>query len=178
MLKNVAMVTDDDKSAVLADELIGWFKRELPYRDWLKESYLKWDANGIRAEINADFEKLYRQHFDIDYNQVLEKEPDSFYETGLLIMLAWQELLKEDKREEFAAEINLKLKHFDAPVRLTSKGIFHKVTPDTAEYEDAQAYQDAPNRERLFLLLIFLLTVFFFLAVIFLSGAFLKLPWE
>lgn len=178
MPKDLAMITDDDKSAVLADELIRWFKLELPYREWLKESYLKWDADGIRAELNADFDALFRQYFDIAYNQVLEKEPDSFYETGLLILLAWQELLKEDKREEFAAEINLKLKHFDAPVRLTPKGIFHKVTPNTAEYEDAQEHQGMSKHERLIFLLIFLLTLFFFLAIIFFSGHFLKLPWE
>lgn len=172
------MVTTDDKSAILADELISWFKLELPYRDWLKESYLKWDADGIRAELNADFDALFRQYLDINYNQVLEKEPDSFYETGLLILLAWQELLKEDKRGEFAVEVNLKLKLFDAPFRLTPKGLFHRITSNTVEYEDAQEFQDSPNHKRLLIFAIALLTLFFFLAVIVLSNDYLTLPWE
>lgn len=172
------MGTTTDKSAVLADGLIGWFKLELPYLDWLKASYLKWDANGIRAELNADFDALYRQYFDIAYNQVLEKKPDSFYETGLLILLAWRELLKEEKRAEFTAEINRKLKFFDAPVRLTPQGLFHKVTPHTVDFEDALDYKDATTRERLILLLIFLIVLFFFLTVIVFSGDLLAPPWE
>lgn len=180
MPKDVLMLTDDEKSAVLADELISWFKLELPYLDWLKELYLKWDADGIRAEIDADFDALYRQYLDIDYNQVLEKAPDSFYETGLLILLTWQELLKEDKRAEFTAVINQKLKLFDAPVRLTPKGLFHKVMPNMAEYDDARDYKAGakPKPKPLIILLISLLTLFFFLAILFLSNDFLTLPWE
>lgn len=170
------MVTTADKSAVLADELIGWFKLELPYRNWLKEPYLKWDADGIRAELNADFDALYRQYFDIDYNHVLEKAPDSFYETGLLVLLAWQELIKEDKRAEFTAEINHKLKYFDATVRLTPKGLFHEVMLNTVEYEDAADYKDESVRERLILLLIFLIVLLFFLAIMVFSGDFLAPP--
>lgn len=172
------MLDPDDKSAVLADELIGWFNLELPYKDWLKEQYLKWDDDGIRATLNADFDALYRKYFDIDYNHVLEKEPDSFYETGLMILLAWQELIKEDKREEFAEEINHKLKYFDAPLRLTPKGRFHEVMHDTVEYEDAPAYKGGPSRELLIVLLVFLVFLFFFLGmVVFASDPFVA-PWD
>ena len=167
-----------DKSVVLADEIIGWFKLELPYKDWLKEQYLKWDADGIRAELNADFDALYRKYFDISYDHALEKEPESFYPAGLLILLTWRELLKEDCREAFTEEINHKLKYFDAPIRLTPKGRFHEIMPDTAEYEDAAAYKNGPSRKLLIVFLVFLLLLFFFLGMVVFSGDPFVAPWD
>lgn len=163
------MIELSDNSAVLADELIGWFQLELPYKDWLKPEYVKLDEDGIRAYINADFDALYHEYFDMDYNHVLEKEPESFYETGLLILLAWQELIAEDKREEFAEEINHKLKYLEAPIRLTPKGRFHKINPHTTEYEDAPVYK-GPSRELLIVFLVFLIILFFFLGIVVFSG--------
>lgn len=171
------MIEANDNSTILADELIGWFQLELPYRDWLKPEYVKWDEDGIRAEISADFNTLYHKYFDMDYNHVLDKEPESFYETGLLILLAWQELVKEDKREEFAGEINNKLKYLEAPLRLTPKGRFHEVNPQTAEYEDAPVY-NGPSRELLIVFLIFLIILFFFLGMVVFSGDPFVAPWD
>lgn len=172
------MLNHADKSIILADELICWFKLELPYKDWLKEEYIKWNDDGIRAELNADFDALYHKYFYMDYNHVLAKEPDSFYETGLLILLAWQELIKADKREKFAEEINRKLKYFDASIRLTPKGRFHEVSHDTVVYEDAPAYKSEPSRELLIVFLLFLIVLFFFLIIVVFSSDFFTAPWN
>lgn len=135
------MVDSGDNGMVLADELIGWFLRELPYKNWLKDNYVKWDDDGVMAHLNIDFNVLYRKYLGTDYNNVLEKEPVSFYEIGSLILLTWQTLLKEEFKDAFADEINLKLKYFEAPLRLNAQGYFYEVTPYTTDYADALNYK-------------------------------------
>lgn len=140
------MTENPDKGAILADELVAWFLRELPYWEWLKDEYVKWHDDGITAELNVDFDRFYREHFNMPYDHVLEKQPESFAEVGLLVLLAWRELIKTNKRDQFVDEINHRLKAFEAPVRFTHKGLFHAIDPETVEYEDAREYQPSPRR--------------------------------
>lgn len=154
-----------DNSVVLAEELIGWFLRELPYRGWLKEQYISWDDDNVLARLNVDFDNLYREHFGMEYNHVLEKAPDSFYETGLLILLFWQELVKDEFRDAFVDEINHKLKYFEAPLRLTPKGRFHEVLPEMSDYDDASEYKGSRRdlvNVLLVVVVVLLILLFFF----------------
>lgn len=163
------MPATNDNGAILADELNGWFLRELPYTGWLKEQYVKWDDDGIMAHLNVDFNTLYREYFDMDYDYALEKEPDSFYGTGLLILLAWQALLKPEYREAFVTEINQRLKYFEAPIRLTPHGRFHEVLPDMADYDDASVYKsgryDTANVIFVVVVVLIILLLFFNLSM-------------
>lgn len=122
-----------------------WFTEELPHIKWLKEEYVKYNDRLKKWELAVNFERLYNKYFNISYPHIFEKKPQSFYETGTLIMLAYNVLINREKRAVFVNEVNRRLKIYGADIRLRASGKFREVTAESRAYDEAEEYEPSSD---------------------------------
>lgn len=119
-----------DASFAFSRNFLFWFKSDFPGQKWLKDEYVRCDEATGRCTLNVNFEAAYRAYFpDLAYNGVLERDTPSFYDVGMLIELAYNELIRPESRDAFAQLVNLRLREFNAPLKFTPDG-FISLTND------------------------------------------------
>lgn len=112
-----------DASQAFSRNFSAWFKIDFPGQRWLKEEYIRRDEATGAYVLNVDFDAAYRAYFpDLSYSGVLERDTPSFYDTGMLIELAYNELIRPESRDAFARLVNLRLREFNAPLKFTPHG--------------------------------------------------------
>ena len=112
-----------DASLQFSQSFTIWFKTEFPGQKWLKDEYVSRDVTTGAYRLNVDLDAAYRSYFpDLSYSGVLEQFEPSFYDTGMLIELAYGELIRPESRDAFAQLVNLRLREFNAPLRFLQGG--------------------------------------------------------
>lgn len=122
----------NDASLQFSRDFAVWVKNDFPGQHWLKDEYVRRDENTGAALLNVDFDAAYRAYFhDTSYNGVLDHSSPSFYDIGMLIKLAYDELILPESRDAFTQLVNLRLKEFNAPLKFV-QGSFLNLNDETA----------------------------------------------
>lgn len=129
----------NDASLQFSRNFAAWFKNDFPGQRWLKDEYVRRDETTGAVMLNVDFNAAYRSYFpDLSYNGVLDQPSPSFYDIGMLIKLAYDELIRPESRDAFAQLVNLRLREFNAPLKFAQGGFVN--------LDDAAASPKIANR--------------------------------